>query len=221
MPTAYVPFRDLQPVQELQAQAQTVRDECLAVADRYGDNLKMKVRFSAPRDPSGRGAVSYTGRVFAVGLFVNPIVLSPDEVLPVLGPTPETAAAKQELIASRRSTTTFLRQWIEKWVAEEVLVCATLFILYPGSRVTPHYGVSNQYLRFHTCIQENLGATFHTEFDEPRTWRIGDDFCFDDHGAKHWVEFPAESAEPQARIVLSTDFHRNYYKSVYTPRVAG
>ena len=131
MKTAYLPVDKLEPLQELLTADVQVREECLDACRRYGDNQKMRVAFSADRNPQGRGNMSYHGRAHCVGLYLNPIVLSKDEWLPVLGPTEETKRQKMELIAERRSHLPFLRQWIEKWSAQGVLIHASIFILFP------------------------------------------------------------------------------------------
>jgi len=92
----------------------------------------------------------------------------------------------------------FMQQWLYKNI--EVLGAVTFNISLPGSKLNHHWGLVNDYLRFHLVLKQAKGCVFDIE-NERHEWVDGELFGFDDcnvfHGTKH------TGTEP--RIIMLVD----------------
>lgn len=210
--TAYVPVELLPIIQELQDNFEIVEKEVHELNQRYGSNDKFKKVVLGGRNLDQKGKDSYYGKIINIGLLLDPIVLDATERVISFGENDVHKDYKLALIKSRRESTTWLNQWITR--NESDLAHISLFIMYPGAKITPHYGVNDSFVRVHLGIQTPPEVMFFTEYDEPRKWERNKTFGFLDYEVKHWVEFaPAEHNNP--RIILDVDVRRSYYEKYY------
>lgn len=210
MKTAYVPTVCLPLVNELMTNWDVFEAECAALLKANPQNSKPLMMLGG-RNKTPDTKPSYAGKVQAVAIRVDPIVLDPVEYKLVFGHSEEQKQAKLALLASRTAQLPFLRGWLER---NDNVLHAGLFVAYPGARINPHYGVHSSYIRVHICIEPNELALFHTEFDEPRTWAKKDVFGFLDFEVKHWVTFEAPEDSPR-RVIFYVDIHGDYYDTFY------
>ena len=88
--------------------------------------------------------------------------------------------------------------------------CVCLSFIYPGTSVTPHFGISNNKLRLHLGIKNLDDSTLYVKdksFDKNTNilklkWEKGKAFIFDD-SFEHWVENKSTGNKP--RIILLAD----------------
>ena len=211
MRTAYVPVGDLPLVNDLMSNWNVFEAECSALLRAHPHNTKPLVDLQG-RNKTPELKPSYVGKVQAVAIKIEPIVLDKVEYKLVFGTTEKQLKAKQELIASRTASLPFLRNWLVSH--EKPVLHAGLFIIYPGAVINPHFGVHESYIRVHICLEANELALFSTEFDPPRTWAKKDVFGFLDYDVKHWVTFDAPESS-QRRVVFYIDIHGDYYSAYY------
>lgn len=210
MKTAYVPTEDLPLVNHLMSAWDTFEAECRALLRAHPVNAKPLLELGG-RNRTETSQQSYEGKVHAVAIRVDPVVLDPVEHRLVFGNTEEQKKAKLALLASRTASLPFLKDWL---ASNDSVLHAGLFVAYPGARINPHYGVHPSYVRVHICLEPNERALFHTEFDAPRTWSKKDVFGFLDYEVKHWVTFDAPQ-ESQRRVVFYIDVQGDYYDTFY------
>jgi aspartyl/asparaginyl beta-hydroxylase (cupin superfamily) len=81
-------------------------------------------------------------------------------------------------------------------------------VIYPGTKLNMHYGMSKNYIRIHMGLLCDPGAVFYVEDLPPRTWEPGKVFAFSDgdtfHGTVHNGEL--------ARAILLIDLHKRAFK---------
>jgi len=88
--------------------------------------------------------------------------------------------------------------------------CVCLSFIYPGTSVSPHFGISNNKLRLHLGIKNLDDSTLYVKdksFDKNTNilklkWKKGKAFIFDD-SFEHWVENKSTGNKP--RIILLAD----------------
>lgn len=88
--------------------------------------------------------------------------------------------------------------------------CVCLSFIYPGSKVTPHFGISNNKLRLHLGIKNLEDSTLYVKdkgFNKDAKtlslkWKKGKVFIFDD-SFKHWVINNSKGDKP--RVILLID----------------
>jgi hypothetical protein len=211
MKTAYVPTAHLPLVNNLMSNWDVFEAECTALLNAHPRNSKPRMELGG-RNRTSDPLQSYVGQVQAVAIKVDPVVLDDVEYKKVYGTTDAQYQFKRKLIARRLAMLPFLRQWLMSNYA--AVLHAGLFIVYPGAKINPHYGVHPSYVRIHICIEPNELALFHTEFDEPRTWAKKDVFGFLDYDVKHWVTFDAPDDSPR-RVIFYIDVHGDYYNRFY------
>ena len=79
---------------------------------------------------------------------------------------------------------------IEKWMMDNIDAVGgiTFNTCLPGSRLNHHWGLDDNYVRFHLVLKEARGCVFDIE-NERHEWVNGELFAFDDcnvfHGTKH------------------------------------
>lgn len=214
MKSAYVPVAELPCVQELIANFETIKTEVDHLMALYGTNPKFRKVVEGGRNLAHKGEYSYHGQIVNVGLMLDPIVLDARERVLSFGENDVNKDAKMRLIASRLNQTTWIKEWVNKYLAQ--LCHVSLFVMHPGSEIIPHYGVSDAFVRVHLGIQCPPAAKFYTEIDEPRCWEVGKAFGFLDYEVRHWVKYPGEDNSVYApRIVLCADVRREAYEQVY------
>ncbi len=80
--------------------------------------------------------------------------------------------------------------------------------LVPGSKINPHRGVSNKYLRLHLCLKTDLGCAI-TVGDETQKWYDGQFLAFKDGGPYLHSVYHEGTNE---RIILSMDLRLSILK---------
>ena len=218
MKTAYVPVENLPLIQELHDNFETIEQEIFSLYERFGKHPKFrKTILGVGRNEPNKGKQSYYGTVKNIGLLLDDVVLDPQERVLAYGKDDANREQKQAMIKSRRETT----KWINQWILRNIdnLCHVSLFIMHPGSAITPHYGVSDAMVRVHLGILCPPEVKFYTDFDEPRQWRRNETFGFLDYEVNHWVKFD-QTDNQTPRIVFCADVVRPYYEKYYPGVVA-
>lgn len=213
MTSAYIPVADLPLVQELIASYNKIVIDAKKLFETEAYQPKMRTTVIGGRNISRKGMSSYYGQARAVSWHVDERTLDPAEHLICFGNTPEQKQTKLDLYKLRRSYCPTIDKLLIDY--KDVLMSTSTFALWPGAQITPHYGVNNEYVRIHLCLQENPGCRFFTEHDEPRTWYQRQVFGFLDYEVLHWVIFDDEPEANQERIILNVDVEKSYYTHFY------
>ena len=90
--------------------------------------------------------------------------------------------------------------------------CVCLSFIYPGTKVLPHFGTSNNKLRLHLGIKNLEGSTLFVKgrsknknvITHKLKWEKGKVFIFDD-SFEHWVENQSKKNKQKPRIILLAD----------------
>ena len=80
----------------------------------------------------------------------------------------------------------------------------------PGCKLSRHYGMVSDYIRFHIGIVCDPEAKFYVNDCEPRAWERGKVWAFDDGDAFHGTEH--NGTDP--RLILLVDLHKSAFTNL-------
>lgn len=203
----YIPVEHLEVVPLLKANWRQIRDESDAMFKDTDVDPKPNWTLDPNRNRKALpGAENmYYGKNFSAHLRVEPELLVERERIICASPGAEDRRKFRQTI--NPTLMGILKPWLDRGEVGNI----GFNRIWPGAKISPHYGVSTRFFRLHLGLHCDPGATFFIEGDNPYVWQEGQVMAFADGHWLHWVEHNGK----QQRTILAIDF----LKSILGPEV--
>lgn len=181
-------------------------DNWQIIRDQLYHYMEKSSLFTKPASRTHFSDTLYTGNFSSFGFMLRKTLLDSNEKTLLNWQPNEEIRWIEDSIVNQP----FLGNWTKKH--QEILGTVTGNISYPTSVLNCHWGLDENYIRFHLCLTADPGCVFNIE-GWKKSWEEGEIFGFDDANVLHGTTHSGTHPRIIILIDIKKDAIREYCKN--------
>lgn len=202
MPLGYIQVKDHPLSIALRDNYKGILNDYLQLSSKYLGNKPNNITGVVLDQKQSNGKMLYGGTIKSVFTRAVPESCSKSEHEAIWGTTDVTKMIAEDKFLKKQALTPVLEEIIKPY--GNYIGSVGFNLMYPGAKLSMHYGMVSRYVRFHLGLICDPEAKFHVENYEPRAWEVGKVWAFDDGDAYHGTTHNGTTG----RLILILDIDR-------------
>lgn len=200
--SGYIQVKDHPLTTSLRQNYHGIMNDYIRVSSKYLGTKPNNLMGEILDQKESNGKLLYHGTIKSVFTRVAPESCSPTEYIAVWGKTENSKQLADARFLEKQELTPILEEVIRPY--NKYVGTVGFNIMYPGAKLSMHYGMTSNYIRFHMGIICDPNAKFHVGTHAPRAWEPGKVWAFDDGAAFHGTTHEGVSE----RVILLLDIDK-------------